>query len=327
MRNRINPKLLGQALDLCIPLRLRQLGAEVCHLSQERGCGQSRIRAERTALPLLLQSCLTLFIGLQGTKGPNGPVAQGVGREAVVLGNLSKGLLGILARRESLRQLLKGWNKRVHHQVPPAKHNPKLTRSPLGGSSMSPGRTICYTGFRGPDHNSRAVTDVCRSSATICVKVCDDQTRGAVRHSRRFDHGSQGTRRVAGHGQGCQRQSDDRLGRAVQHALLVQDPLRERAGHEPRRADRCSSCWLLHHGARLPAPRGWLCPTELATEAAVSLEKEGQGFRISKSALTLHAQVPGIERDRFAELARAAEKTCPVSKVLNAEITMDFTLA
>src|SRR4051812_12995458 len=105
VHHRINPKLLGQALDLCIPLRLRQLGAEVCHLSQERGCGQSRIRAERAALPLLLQSRLTLFIGLQGTKGPNGPVAQSVGREAVVLGNLSKGLLGILARREGLRQL------------------------------------------------------------------------------------------------------------------------------------------------------------------------------------------------------------------------------
>ena len=66
-------------------------------------------------------------------------------------------------------------------------------------------------------------------------------------------------------------------------------------------------------------------PTELATEAAVSLEKEGQGFRISKSALTLRAQVPGIDRDKFEELARTAEKNCPVSKVLNAEITMDFT--
>src|SRR4051794_18853391 len=30
VHHRINPKLLGQALDLCIPLRLRQLGAEVC---------------------------------------------------------------------------------------------------------------------------------------------------------------------------------------------------------------------------------------------------------------------------------------------------------
>src|SRR5918997_5092511 len=55
-------------------------------------------------------------------------------------------------------------------------------------------------------------------------------------------------------------------------------------------------------------------PTELSTEAAVSLEKEGQGFRISKSALTLKAQVPGIERARFEELARTAEKNCPVSK-------------
>ena len=68
-------------------------------------------------------------------------------------------------------------------------------------------------------------------------------------------------------------------------------------------------------------------PTELATEAAITLEKEGQGFRISKSALTLRAQVPGIERDKFEELARTAEKNCPVSKVLNAEITMDFMLS
>src|SRR4051794_17925477 len=67
-------------------------------------------------------------------------------------------------------------------------------------------------------------------------------------------------------------------------------------------------------------------PTELTTEAAVSLEKEGQGFRISKSALSLRAQVPGIDRARFEELARTAEKSCPVSKVLNAEITMTFAL-
>jgi len=68
-------------------------------------------------------------------------------------------------------------------------------------------------------------------------------------------------------------------------------------------------------------------PTELATECAVSLEKDGEGFKISKSALTLRANVPGIDRQKFEELARAAEKNCPVSKVLNAEITMDFSLA
>src|SRR5271154_5310704 len=41
-------------------------------------------------------------------------------------------------------------------------------------------------------------------------------------------------------------------------------------------------------------------PTELTTEAAVSLDPEGQGFRISKSALTLRASVPNIQSDAFA---------------------------
>lgn len=68
-------------------------------------------------------------------------------------------------------------------------------------------------------------------------------------------------------------------------------------------------------------------PTELRTEAAVHLEAEGQGFRISRSALTLNAQVPGIDEGKFEELARAAEKNCPVSKVLNAEISMNFALS
>jgi osmotically inducible protein OsmC len=68
-------------------------------------------------------------------------------------------------------------------------------------------------------------------------------------------------------------------------------------------------------------------PTELQTQAAVTLEPDGQGFKISKSALTLKATVPGIDRAKFEELARAAEKNCPVSKVLNAEITLDWTLA
>src|SRR5918998_4857116 len=37
-------------------------------------------------------------------------------------------------------------------------------------------------------------------------------------------------------------------------------------------------------------------PNELRTEAAVTLEKEGEGFRISRSALTLEADVPGLDR-------------------------------
>jgi osmotically inducible protein OsmC len=67
-------------------------------------------------------------------------------------------------------------------------------------------------------------------------------------------------------------------------------------------------------------------PTELATEAAVTLEPEGQGFKISKSALTLRAKVPNIDAEAFARLAGNAEKNCPVSKLLKAEITLDAKL-
>ena len=67
-------------------------------------------------------------------------------------------------------------------------------------------------------------------------------------------------------------------------------------------------------------------PTELNTEAAVTLESEGQGFRISRSALTLTARVPDIDAATFSRLASDAEKNCPVSKLLKAEITLDAKL-
>lgn len=68
-------------------------------------------------------------------------------------------------------------------------------------------------------------------------------------------------------------------------------------------------------------------PTELSTEAAVSLEPEGQGFRITRSAMTLRANVPNLDQAAFDKMAGEAEKNCPVSKVLNAQITLDAKLA
>jgi osmotically inducible protein OsmC len=65
---------------------------------------------------------------------------------------------------------------------------------------------------------------------------------------------------------------------------------------------------------------------ELHTESAVSLEPDGAGFKISRSALTLRAKVPRLDAAKFQELARGAELNCPVSKVLNAEITLDAQL-
>ena len=72
--------------------------------------------------------------------------------------------------------------------------------------------------------------------------------------------------------------------------------------------------------------RAGLAAEELSTEAAVSLVPDGEGFKIDRSALTLQAKVPGINQVKFDELARMAEKNCPVSRLLNAEITLQATL-
>jgi lipoyl-dependent peroxiredoxin len=63
-------------------------------------------------------------------------------------------------------------------------------------------------------------------------------------------------------------------------------------------------------------------PAELKTEVEALLEPEGQGFRISRSDLTVHAHVPNLDQASFDRIARAAEKNCPVSKVLDAEIIL-----
>jgi osmotically inducible protein OsmC len=66
--------------------------------------------------------------------------------------------------------------------------------------------------------------------------------------------------------------------------------------------------------------------TEIDTEAAVTLDREGQGFRISRSALSLKASVPNLTEADFNRMAHEAKANCPVSRLLNAEITLDATL-
>jgi len=61
----------------------------------------------------------------------------------------------------------------------------------------------------------------------------------------------------------------------------------------------------------------------LETTAKVALEKDGDGFKITRSDLTLSGRVDGIEESEFRRIADEAKAGCPVSKVLNAEITLD----
>lgn len=47
---------------------------------------------------------------------------------------------------------------------------------------------------------------------------------------------------------------------------------------------------------------------------------------ITKSHLTLKAKVPGISEEKFQECAKNAKENCPISKLLNTEISMEATL-
>lgn len=67
-------------------------------------------------------------------------------------------------------------------------------------------------------------------------------------------------------------------------------------------------------------------PDRLHTDAHVTLEKTDGGFGITKVKLILDAKVPGISKDKFMELANGAKEGCPVSKVLNADISLEASL-
>jgi lipoyl-dependent peroxiredoxin len=64
----------------------------------------------------------------------------------------------------------------------------------------------------------------------------------------------------------------------------------------------------------------------ISTEATVTIEKTEAGFAITAAHLDVKAKIPGATTDAFNKAATEAKEGCPVSKVLNARITMDAKL-
>jgi osmotically inducible protein OsmC len=67
-------------------------------------------------------------------------------------------------------------------------------------------------------------------------------------------------------------------------------------------------------------------PERINTTATVTLEKTDAGMTVTKVHLSSRARVPGITAAQFAEHAESARATCPISRLLNATITLDATL-
>src|SRR5262245_55585702 len=57
-------------------------------------------------------------------------------------------------------------------------------------------------------------------------------------------------------------------------------------------------------------------PTNISTQAKVSIDRDSSGFSITKITLDCEAQVPGIDKKKFQEIAEATKNGCPVSKAL-----------
>lgn len=70
-----------------------------------------------------------------------------------------------------------------------------------------------------------------------------------------------------------------------------------------------------------------LTANRLETSAEVTLEKVGEGFEITAIHLDLEGSVPGVDDDKFEELAKLAKDNCPVSKLFTVPISLYVTLS
>lgn len=63
-------------------------------------------------------------------------------------------------------------------------------------------------------------------------------------------------------------------------------------------------------------------PDKIETDCTITLENGA----VTNAHLVLKATIPGISQEKFLECAKDAEKNCPISKLLNAEISLDASL-
>lgn len=65
-------------------------------------------------------------------------------------------------------------------------------------------------------------------------------------------------------------------------------------------------------------------PTRIATDAACTIEKVGEGFKITKMRLVVRGKVPGLDQAGFARAAEEAKNGCPVSGALKGNVAFEL---
>jgi osmotically inducible protein OsmC len=85
-----------------------------------------------------------------------------------------------------------------------------------------------------------------------------------------------------------------------------------------------SGCFAMAISAELG--KAGFTPTTIQASATVSLEKTEAGWTVTESHLDLTAKIPGIDQARFNAIASAAKAGCPISRLLNAKVSLDAKL-
>ena len=85
-----------------------------------------------------------------------------------------------------------------------------------------------------------------------------------------------------------------------------------------------AACFSMALSAQLGSAN--LTPVSIITTVTLALEKLDSGWTITSSHLDVVGRVPGADTATFQKYAEEAEKGCPVSKVLNAKISMTAKL-
>ena len=85
-----------------------------------------------------------------------------------------------------------------------------------------------------------------------------------------------------------------------------------------------AGCFSMAFSAELG--KAGFTPDSIQTTATIIMEKTDAGFTVTESHLDMKAKIPGIDQEKFTTISNGAKAGCPISRLLNAKITMDAKL-
>src|SRR5450756_885691 len=82
-----------------------------------------------------------------------------------------------------------------------------------------------------------------------------------------------------------------------------------------------AGCFSMAFSAELG--KACITPQSIHTTATITLDKTDAGFTVTESHLDMTAKIPGADKEKVLAIANAAKAGCPISRVLNAKVTLD----